>query len=63
MVLVRILILTIVQFTCVNLETVQHDFKVSKDQVVDLAESETCLILSVYKSSEMVCIGSCNSNP
>ncbi len=54
--------MTILQYVCVNPETVQHDFKVSKDQVVDLTASETCLISSVYKSSEMTCIGSCNSN-
>jgi hypothetical protein len=63
MVLVRILILTILQFTCVNLETVQHDFKVSKDHGVDILGSETCLISNVYKSSRMTCMGSCNSNP
>ena len=63
MVSARILILTILQFICVNPETVQHDFKVSKNQSVDLTESETCLISSLYKSSEIVCIGSCNSNP
>jgi hypothetical protein len=62
MVLISILILSILQFAYVNPETVQHDFKVSKDQVVDFTASETCLISSVYKSSEMACIGSCNSN-
>jgi hypothetical protein len=62
MVLISILIITILQFAYVNPETVQHDFKVSKDQVVDFTASETCLISSVYKSSQIVCIGSCNSN-
>jgi hypothetical protein len=62
MVLISILIMTILQYDCVNPETVQHDFKVSNDQVVDLAASETCLISSLYNTSKIVCIGSCNSN-
>ena len=40
MVLISILIMTILQFAYVNSETVQYDFKVSKDQVVDLVASE-----------------------
>jgi hypothetical protein len=63
MVLTRILIVTILQFTCVYLEKVQNDFKVSKNQSIDLTASEKCLISSVYKSSRMTCMGSCNSNP
>ncbi len=54
--------MTILQYVCGIPETVQHDFKVSKDQVIDLALSETCLISILYKSSEIACIGSCNSN-
>ncbi len=54
--------MTILQYVCVNPETVQHDFKISKDQVVDFTANETCLISSLYKSSEIACIGSCNSN-
>jgi hypothetical protein len=63
MVFIKIIIFSILKLACANLENVQHDFKVSKNQSIDLAASETCLILSVYKSSEMVCIGSCNANP
>jgi hypothetical protein len=62
MVLISILILTILQFELVIPETIQHDFKVSKDQSVDLEASVTSLISSFNKSSEMACIGSCNSN-
>jgi len=62
MVLISILILTILQFELVIPETVQHDFKVSKNQIVDMAASETCLISSLNKSFKMTCIGSCNSN-
>ncbi len=48
---------------CVKSGTVQKDFKVFKKQGVDTLGTETCLISSIYKSSRMTCIGSCNSNP
>jgi hypothetical protein len=62
MFLISILILTILQFELVIPETVQHNFKVSKNQIVDMAASETCLISSLNKTFEITCLGSCNSN-
>jgi hypothetical protein len=62
MVLNTILILIVLQFANIIPEKVQQDFKVSKDQVLDLAASETCLISIVNKSSKMTCMGTCNSN-
>jgi hypothetical protein len=59
---IRILILNLLQFSCVYFETVIHDFKVSKNQSIDLGVSKTCLISSVNKSSRMTCMGSCNFN-
>jgi putative IMPACT (imprinted ancient) family translation regulator len=54
--------MTFLQFAFVIPGTVLHDFKVSKNQIVDMAASETCLISSLNKSSKMTCIGSCYSN-
>jgi hypothetical protein len=62
MVLIKISIFSILNLACVNLEKVQHDFKVSKKQGIDLAASEICLISSLNKASRMTCMGSCNSN-
>jgi hypothetical protein len=59
----RILISSILQLACVRTEKVQHAFKVSKNQCVDLAVSKTCLISSVYKMVDLFCLASCNSNP
>jgi hypothetical protein len=63
MVLIKILIFSILKLACANLEKVQHDFKVSKNQSIDNTASETCLTSSAYESSIITCVGSCNLNP
>ena len=62
MVLMRISILAILQFTFVYLETVIHDFKVSQNHGIDLAVNKICLISSFNKMAELLCLASCNFN-
>ena len=63
MVLIRMLLLSILRLLrCVRTDKIEHDFKVSQNQGLDLAGSEPCLISSVYKPSRMICMGSCNSD-
>ena len=47
----------------VKTETVQHEFKVSKNQDTSMTIGESSLISSVYKLSRMTCMTICNSNP
>ena len=44
-------------------ETVQHEFKVSKNQYINMMMGESSLISSVNKMGDLFCVASCNSNP
>ena len=57
-----ILILVFLKMALINGETVQHDFRVLKDQGVDLVVSESSLISSIFKPSRMQCMAACSSN-
>ena len=57
-----ILILVILKMALINGEAVQHDFKVLKDQGVDLVVGESSLISSIFKPSRMQCMAACSSN-
>ena len=57
-----ILILVILKMALINGEAVQHDFRVLKDQGVDLVVSESSLISSIFKPSRMKCMAACSSN-
>ena len=52
----KILIFSILQL--VTTEIVQNNFKILKNQG---AASETCLISSAYKTTDLACLASCNS--
>ena len=57
-----ILILVFLKMALINGEAVQHDFRVLKDQGVDLLVGESSLISSIFKPSRMQCMAACSSN-
>ena len=62
------MILVLINVCCqllsvVKTETVQHEFKVSKNQDINLTIGESSLISSVNKPSRMTYMATCNSNP
>ena len=61
-------ILILINFWCQLLsvqqtETVQHEFKVSKNKEISMTIGESSLISSVNKMGDLFCVASCNSNP
>ena len=47
----------------VKTETVQHEFKVSKNQDINMTIGESSLISSANKPSRITCMATCKSNP
>ncbi len=47
----------------IRTETIQNDFKVLKNQDINMTVSESSLISSFYKPSRMQCANVCGANP
>jgi hypothetical protein len=52
----------ILKFASIHAETFQHEFKVSKNQDVNINIVELNLISSLSKMVDLLCIASCNTN-
>ena len=63
MISIKKFLVIILLFICIRTETVEHDYKVSKNHGLDMATSEKFLISSFYKPADLICLASCNSNP
>ena len=65
MILVEIILINVLYqlVSGVKTETVQHAFKVLKNQDINMTIGESSLISSVNKPSRTTCMAACNSNP
>ena len=65
MILVEIILINVwcQLMSVVKTETVQHAFKVFKNQDINATSGESSLISSVNKMGDLFCVASCNSNP
>jgi hypothetical protein len=62
MIFIKIITFSILKLACANLEKVQHYFKVSKNQSIDLAASEMCFLSSFNTMGDLLGLASCNFN-
>jgi hypothetical protein len=63
MILIKIFLVNILLLVSIRTETIQNDFKVLKNQDINMTVSESSLISSFYKPSRMQCASVCNANP
>ncbi len=57
-----VILIFILKFASIQAETFQHEFKVSKNQDVNINIVELNLISSLTKMADFLCVASCNSN-
>ena len=63
MILTKIFFVNILTLASIRTETIQNDFKVFKNQVLNMTLSESSLISSLYGPLWMQCAGVCSANP
>jgi hypothetical protein len=63
MTLTKIFFVKILTFVLIKIETNQNDFKVFKNQDINMIWGESSLISSFYKPSRMMCASVCSANP
>jgi hypothetical protein len=63
MILTKIFFVNILTLASIRTETIQNDFKVFKNQVVNMTLSESSLISNLYRPLWMQCAAVCNANP
>jgi hypothetical protein len=63
MILIRIFLVNILLLVSIRTETVQNDFKVFKNQDLNMTLGESSLISSFYKPLMIQCASVCSANP
>jgi hypothetical protein len=63
MILIKIFLVNILLLVSIRTETIQNDFKVLKNQDINLTVGESSLISSFYKPLRMQCSSECSVNP
>jgi hypothetical protein len=62
MILIKIFLVNILLLVSIRTETIQNDFKVLKNQDINMTVGESSLISSFYKPSRMQCASICSAN-
>ena len=62
MILIKIFLVNILLLVSIRTEAIHNDFKVFKNQDLNMTVSESSLISSFYKPSRMQCMFLCNTN-
>jgi hypothetical protein len=62
MILIKIFLVNILLLVSIRTEAIHNDFKVFKNQDLNMTVSESSLTSSFYKPSRMQCMSLCNTN-
>jgi hypothetical protein len=62
MILIKIFLVNILLLVSISAEAIHNDFKVLKNQDINMTVGESSLISSFYKPSRMQCMSLCNTN-
>jgi hypothetical protein len=62
MILIKIFLVNILLLVSIRTEAIHNDFKVSKNQDINMTVSESSLISSLFKPSRMQCADVCSAN-
>jgi hypothetical protein len=63
MILIKIFLVNILLLVSIRTEAIHNDFKVLKNQDINLTVGDSSLISSLYKPSRMQCASVCSANP